>query len=294
MWYMLPGPVISVACRSLSSVMSIRHILKLLFLCLYSVTAAAQVDVTLQDLPFLPKYCMGTQLIRNVSKDTTPMAVYMRLYGPEFHHLHHYCWALLEYQKASSAPDHPTDGEYPRSGWLNRSLEDLKYIIDRSGDNFIFLPDILTTNALVLNALGRKEQAIDSLKRAIRIRPDYLPAYVRLGDLYKAAGDRANAIRILETGLKAVPGTALIIHNLQELGVKPDPRYMHPAKDKHREAGADIVVPGSDAQARDEGQSGSGTRVRSSGSSDAGQDGQGSNSGNYGTTGNPYCRFCAD
>ena len=65
-----------------------------LLLTLFSGLARAIPVSNKEELKGLPSFCKGTQLIRDISGDTTPNATYTQMYGADFQHLHHYCWAL--------------------------------------------------------------------------------------------------------------------------------------------------------------------------------------------------------
>ena len=133
-----------------------RKALILLALCSAS-TYSLAVEVTSGEVPLLSSYCRGTQLIREVSGDKTPIEKNIKRYGPEFWHLHHYCWALNGERKAINAPVNADSarGIPSRSSLLEYSRGNLEYFLKRSSDKFILLPEVLVTNARVLYKMGR-------------------------------------------------------------------------------------------------------------------------------------------
>lgn len=184
-------------------------------LILTSSTVFAQ-QVTKEDLKLLPPYCKGTQLIRKVSGDTTPMGEYVKLYGNEFTHLHHFCWALNTENKYFRNPS----SSYWKS-MLNYAIGDLDYVINRSSPTFVFLPDIHLAKARIYSLQKQNGQAISSALKAIEIKPDYVRAYTFTSDLYITLGSKANAIKVLESALVHLPDSTPIRKRLVELGVTP-------------------------------------------------------------------------
>jgi len=83
----------------------------------------------------LPSYCRGTQQVRNVSQDPTPMRAYVERYGYTYTHLHHYCWALNT--ENSIAMNNPKDGRF----WLGTAIGNIDYLLRNNQDpKFILLP----------------------------------------------------------------------------------------------------------------------------------------------------------
>ncbi len=57
-------------------------------------------------------------------------------------------------------------------------------------------------------------------RTAIRLQPDFVPAYANLADLYRAQAREADAGVVLTEGLKAAPGTPALLHALGLLRVR--------------------------------------------------------------------------
>lgn len=247
-----------------------RKLFLLFALCCASTQSLAD-EVTKEELVFLPPYCMGTQLIRDVSGNKTPIETYMKRYGPEYWHLHHYCWALNGERKAITAPENGDNarGIMSRSALLEYSRGNLEYVLARSSNNFVFLPEILETNARVLYRMGRKGEAIASLVKATKLRPDYWKAYAKLSDYYRDSGNKKDAIQILENGLSSSPGNVVLINRLRKLGAEPDPRFLNPPE-------KEISSASPDNESREE------------------SDHEDLPPFKIGTDSNPYCRFCSE
>jgi tetratricopeptide (TPR) repeat protein len=51
--------------------------------------------------------------------------------------------------------------------------------------------------------MGRVEEAASELREVAQRRPDYVPAYIVLGQVLEALGDSAEAARVYEAGIAA-------------------------------------------------------------------------------------------
>ena len=180
---------------------------------IFSGIAAADQVKNQAELALLPPYCRGTQQLREISKDPKPIEEYLAIYGKPYSHLHHYCWALNAENKAWRISD-----KFLRESKLGQALGDIKYSLDRSGPDFVFLPEIYNSQARILFTLHRDPEAVLALNKAIAAKPDYVPAYLRLSDYFVDKGDKANAIKILEQGIDNTEKADALIKKLAKFG----------------------------------------------------------------------------
>lgn len=75
-------------------------------------------------------------------------------------------------------------------------------------------PEARTNLGTFLAARGRAAEAEAELRAAIALDRRFVPAYVNLADLHRAEGREPDARKVLEAGLAAVPGSALLRHAL--------------------------------------------------------------------------------
>ena len=66
-------------------------------------------------------------------------------------------------------------------------------------------PEISTQLAIALRQAGRTDEAVSRLKRAVKQRPPYPPAFRELGSLLFALKQHGEAINILKQGLEFAP-----------------------------------------------------------------------------------------
>jgi tetratricopeptide (TPR) repeat protein len=168
------------------------------------------------DLAKLPAFCRGTMMIRKLSQDPIPWDVYLKKYGESWMHLHHYCWALNAENHAVSISN--TDR---RRDKLRYAIGDIDYVLSNNKDpNFYFLPEIYTSKARILFKLDDSDNAVIWLKKAIDLKPSYVPAYARLSDYYVDRGEIDEAIKILNQGIARNKRSDMLTRRLREIQSK--------------------------------------------------------------------------
>lgn len=133
--------------------------------------------------------------------------------GATFHHLHHYCWGLMKTNRAVIL----AKNESTRNFYLRDAILEFDYIIDRAPEDFVLLPEILTKKGQNLARIGKGENALAPLERAIYLKPDYWPPYAELGDYYKSIGNLKLAREWLERGVALSPDAKGLVTRLEEL-----------------------------------------------------------------------------
>ena len=66
-------------------------------------------------------------------------------------------------------------------------------------------PEVETRLAIALSRVGRRDDALSHLKRAIKRRPPFAPAYYELGGLYIAVRRLDEAVEVLSRGVELAP-----------------------------------------------------------------------------------------
>jgi hypothetical protein len=167
-----------------------------------------------RDFPMLPAYCKDTLIFADVvpggGKDVEHWYAVM---GPTFRHMHHYCYALVETNRATFFTRNRKD----RAKYLYSSLNEMDYVIRRAPTSFILLPEILTKKGENLIRLGEVSRGTQELLRAIEVKPDYWPPYAYISDHYKEIGELAAAREWLVKGLSVSPNTKALLQRLAEL-----------------------------------------------------------------------------
>jgi tetratricopeptide (TPR) repeat protein len=163
----------------------------------------------------LPQYCRYTQQLREHMRgdNREEIARWTTVMGSTFVHLHHYCFGLMDTNRAVLLAQSRED----RLLNLNNSIKEYDYVIDRAPIDFTLLPEILTRKGESLIHLDRPGEAMLEFQRAIKIQADYAPAYAAASDFYKRTGQLAKAREWLEKGLSAAPNAGALKRRMAEL-----------------------------------------------------------------------------
>lgn len=179
------------------------------------------------DMDMAPPYCKYTQLFRGVVPGGNNQAEIERwesVMGDTFIHMHHYCAALIETNRALFA----SRSRKERLFYLDHSIYEFDYIIRNATADFKLLPEIFTKKGENLIRLDKGPQGIAELQRAIALKPDYWPPYAYISDYFKEIGDVASAREWLEKGLSASPKTKALTQRLAELNTPQKKRKNDP------------------------------------------------------------------
>jgi tetratricopeptide (TPR) repeat protein len=169
-----------------------------------------------REVALLPRYCTYTQLFRAAvpgGNDYREKERWTLIMGDAFNHMHHYCWGLMDTNRALFL----VRTERWRKYYLGLSIGEFDYVIDRAPDDMVLLPEILTKKCENLSRLDRGSQAERASERAIALKPDYWPAYAAISGHYKGMGDLAKAREWLEKGLSVTPDVKALTRRLAEL-----------------------------------------------------------------------------
>lgn len=169
-----------------------------------------------REVAMLPTFCRYTQGFR----DSVPGGLndemirrYRALLGDAFHHLHHYCWGLMETNRATILSRNTAGSQ----AYLNSAIGNFDYVIKRAPRDFLLLPEIINKKGENLVRLGRGPVGLLAFEEAATLKPDYWPPYANMSDYYKQAGDVQKAREVLEQGLSLAPDTPALQRRLAEL-----------------------------------------------------------------------------
>jgi tetratricopeptide (TPR) repeat protein len=256
---------------------------------LLSLTAQSHADrvTNERELTLLPEYCRGTQGIREIAKlPKSAVESYYKTYGETYHHLHHYCWALMSEYNAQKIPE-----KGPRNNKLHQAIRDIDYVLNKNPpDTFQPLAEIYTTRARILFKLDRPGEAAADLVKATNVRPAYPPAFAQLSDYYLKIGQRDKAIAVLEEGVAHHASPTSLLRKLEKLGKPyqgaPGSALAKPPQEAPTAPADSAAVPGPNVQPAQAGPS------EALPAATASPDGAPAEPPRIGTPENPYCRFC--
>ena len=171
-----------------------------------------------REIALLPPYCKYTIYFRDKvpgGANAAERQRWVEVLGPTFEALHHYCFAMMKTNRAILLARDARVKQF----YLTDSISEFDYVIERSSEDFVLLPEILTKKGENLFRLNRAPVALLVLERAAELRPDYWPPFAHLSDHFKSLGDVAMAREWVERGLVGSPDAVALSRRLKELTV---------------------------------------------------------------------------
>jgi tetratricopeptide (TPR) repeat protein len=191
------------------------------FLVLYGTAyASAPPDITSEEVALLPTYCPYTQSFKpgiSMGANNHPKAqAWLNTIGPSFWHLHHYCWALIQINRAEKL----STPEQLKNGYRKSAIGNMDYVIRNSPADLVLLPEIYTWIGRMELKLKQPEQARNSFEKAKSSKVDYWPAYYHWAEHLYSTNDHTEALRITIDGLSHAPKSKPLIKLLEVLEKK--------------------------------------------------------------------------
>ena len=172
------------------------------------------------ELPYLPAYCKCKGAV-NIDPQTKEKLrkKWDRFFskyphGENWVHLHHYCYGLLMLNRYYRGVGKP-------SALLMEAEAQFNYMIKQSNPKFILVPEYHLKMGITQKLMGRDSKALQHFTEAIKLKKDYVPAYIQLIDCYKEHHDLKNAIKTAEMGLKHSPNSKILKKELVEMQSLP-------------------------------------------------------------------------
>lgn len=172
------------------------------------------------ELPYLPDYCKckGAVNIDPRTKENLRKK-WDRFFskyphGENWVHLHHYCQGLLMLNRFYRGVGNP-------SALLKEAESQFNYMIKQSNPKFILVPEYHLKMGITQKLMGRDSKSLQHFTEAIKLKKDYVPAYVHIIDYYKEHNDFKNAIRTAKMGLKHSPNSKILKKELVEMQSLP-------------------------------------------------------------------------
>lgn len=203
--------------------------LRIIVLCFIGLTATSQVravdsyGITEQEMLLLPDYCQAKYGKYRGNKAVSDR--WSRVFGPEnWHNMHHYCHHLKEILRADRSIGNTSE----RLFHLQKARQGLERLLENeTTDDWVLRPEAHTKLAKVLLDMARlrknagyESEAVNHLKEAIQIKPDYVPPYLRLADYYADHGEPEQALEVVREGLNHVSDSSALERRNKELSAK--------------------------------------------------------------------------
>ncbi|MBV5272707.1 MAG: tetratricopeptide repeat protein [Lamprocystis purpurea] len=122
---------------------------------------------------------------------------------------HHYCWALIWANRGYFTS---TEDQALRRSYFDWAISDFRYIFANSepGNTCSLFPESYTKLGEMKLLIGKPQEAETHYRAALKLKPDYAPAYAGLSDLYETQGHIDKAVAILQAGLKVKPTSSAL------------------------------------------------------------------------------------
>lgn len=164
------------------------------------------------DAPMLPKYCT----LWCVQKDGRSSAGAQRwtqiLTRDVTMHIHHYCSGINFARKAQGATSRKK-----KKATSVQAMNNYEYVLKRWPENSKLYPELLTRVGQLMETMDRDIEAAQYYQNAIRIKPNYVPAYALYSDWSVKAGNKQDAIELLKQGLAQAPNSPPLVRRLKAL-----------------------------------------------------------------------------
>jgi hypothetical protein len=157
------------------------------------------------ELALLPEFCRDTQgvlyQVRGNGRDSPRAPHWLSLMGPDFWHMHHYCYALAYMMRAQDASLSPIQKKY----LYQKAMGDYNYVIKNAQPTMALMPEVhykVGEAQLLMDNVGAASAAFATSRR---LKPDYWPAYTRWADLLAGLKKYNDALELVREGLRHAP-----------------------------------------------------------------------------------------
>ena len=193
--------------RSKESILTLITITLSIHLLLPSTVMAARPQ-TETDFAILPPYC---KVRLNEARFPSAVVKWKRILGNSgYLHLHHYCNGLFSLYKAKLSMS-------SRSQLLRSALNEFAYVDRNWNKDVILRPEMLVKRGETYVLLGQSSKGLEEYQAAIKLKPDYSLPYLKLADYFLGFGNKDEAKKWIELGIKNAPKSKKLKHRLEKL-----------------------------------------------------------------------------
>lgn len=171
---------------------------------LLDVSAAEDFSSSFPNTPEETQMCTSRISVRGIPNDQN------------WSHMHHYCDCLRFYDRAVRARSQ--GDEYTVKYDINISIGGCNYVLEHASADFNMRPEVLVMRGRSQELVGKAVEAAGSYSEALRLNPNFSMAYAALGNFYAKGGDKKEAIRLYEEGLRRHPKNRYLRARFQALG----------------------------------------------------------------------------
>ncbi len=161
-------------------------------------SAVAGYATTAAELSILPPFCQ-TKL--SSSSNPADQKLYSGKIGPDWQHIHHYCFAL----NFSNRYKRTFANKGEQLFYLQSAMGEFEYMFTHSSPTFWMRPEMHVQKGKLLAAAKRNIEAVNEFEAALQDNPTYVEAYIALSDFYKNTGQQSKSTTLVEQALQHAP-----------------------------------------------------------------------------------------
>ena len=176
------------------------------------IASAKPANVTEAELQILPRYCRDTMWFP--ARHSQRKDYWIGVMGKTFIHMHHYCWGLVNLNRARKSEVRLGR----KMSGLNDVLNDFRYVVNAAPPDFLLLPEIYTRIGEVELLLKNTQKANEAYEKARNLKSDYWPAYSQWVEFLISIGKRSEALELVKNGLKHSPEAKVLLDQYRILG----------------------------------------------------------------------------
>lgn len=141
----------------------------------------------------LPDFCIATQ----GWKETNPTLYkkYLNKYGQAWSHMHHCCIGIEDMNLGKEATSN-------KNFYFQSAISEFDYVLKRSNSKFKFKPFVYKQKGDAFFLLGNYIEASGQYLLAVKLKKNYVDAYIGLYNVSMSHGDRTMAKKYLLIGLE--------------------------------------------------------------------------------------------
>lgn len=139
--------------------------------------------------------------------------------NPDWEHMHHYCDGLRFYDRAVRAKNHTSDFRFN----ISNSLQNFDYVLSHASKDFNMRPEVMIMRGRTMELAGDGFEAAQLYGAAIQLNPTFAMGYAALGNFYTKSGEKKQALKIYEEGLRRQPNNRYLRSRYKVLGGESKP-----------------------------------------------------------------------
>lgn len=151
--------------------------------------ADAPKNITAEERALLSPWCRHTNGLPGYQE-------MLSKYGQGWSHMHHYCYAELDWLRLYKAPR--TKSRVHASH--TRALSNLDYVLSRTNPDFAFWHEVMILKIRLVDRYVSPESALPLARALVNGRPELADSYTILADLLLKTGKRQEAQQVLAEG----------------------------------------------------------------------------------------------